>query len=307
MKPTLESSYGLAALLLLLLPANVVPAVAAPLDTGGNSVRSPVASALADRVVNAVLGRGGPTSPLPECSADSSLAAGQRVLYNDVQVEGARAAAVPGRGPNCRVTFGGSAGGPISIASTVSFNDAWGPSFSSSGTAAFTNASGRAVRVAQVSLKAMLSVSRYRGFQVVAIPFHDRHYALVLIAGAGLDAATARGYTSGAAFKARQGFEVASVDLAMPKLNFKASASGCDSPCANLRLSRTVSVFFDEYGSGNGGYLPSASSKMNTIPTTYPGNTFGAKVTVRVGQPYYFAIVDVDRQSVLLDAFISHL
>jgi len=303
-KPTVVSSSGLAALSLFV--AILRPDAAGATATDGNSFRSPIASALADRVVSEVLGR--PTSPLPECSADSGLASGQRVLYNDVLVEGSRgAAAIPGLGANCHVSFIAEAGGgPIRVTSTVSFSDAWGPSFSSNGTAAFTTASGKVMRVAQISLMAILSVSKYRRFEVVAVPFHDKHYAFILLTGSGLDEKTARAYTSGTVFKARKGFEMASVDLAMPKLNFKATSYGCDSPCLNLRLSRSVNVFLDEYGSGDGSYLPSASSKLNMIPTTYPGNTFGAKVKVRVGQPYYFAIVDVDRQSVLMDAFIAH-
>jgi hypothetical protein len=286
-----------------------MPAVSAvPIDAGGNSISSPVASSLAGRVVDAVLGRRGATSPLPECAADSSLSAGQRVLFNDAVVEGARAPVfVPGIGPNCRVSFvGAPGGGAIRVASTVSFNDAWAPSFASAGTADFKSLSGKIVRVPQISVKAMLSVSKYRGFRVFALPFHDRRYAVILLTGSGLDAATARAYTSGSEFKRRSGFVTATVDLAMPKLDLKAASSGCDSPCSNVRLSRTANIVFDEYGSGDGSRLPPWTSKMNLIPLTYPATKVGPNETVRVDQPYYVALVDIDSQSVLLDAFVAH-
>ena len=94
----------------------------------------------------------------------------------------------------------------------------------------------------------------------------------------------------------------------MPRIAFKQVMTRCVGSCAVTEVSQTIALSLNEAGAGDAPALPRSLPMLSDpnaglIYSSYEPNA--PSVVMRANQPYYVAIIDVETQRILIDAFIE--
>jgi serine protease inhibitor len=212
-------------------------------------------------------------------------------------------------GAACRVDATQPESGTLDVRAFSTFRDAW-TQFrpENTGQGHWAGSLGGVRHVPMMMETHLTSVATWKGLTIVALPFRDVRFALILVTGSPLSNEQDAAYFNSGSFRGRQGFRDTLLTLSMPRLNLASSATFCERSCHTAKISQEIRLAIDERGAGDAPILPRDVGKLmdpnkGLIYTKYSG--VSRKVSVTLNQPFCLAIVDTATQATLFKAFVS--
>jgi hypothetical protein len=152
-----------------------------------------------------------------------------------------------------------------------------------------------------------ISVGTFHGSDVVAIPFRDKRYALILFTRPDTNLEDERAYFSTTAFRAKTSFTPVFLNIHLPRLRVSKTEDGCEVSCGEISATRALSLSLDEGGAGAAPILPHSIGKLFTPGSglVYPNGPVNGRREIYFDRPFYLAIMNVESQRVLLDGIIT--
>ena len=238
-----------------------------------------------------------------------------RILVSDLVLSGPTAAKVASGlqfGGACRVSARPHTGRELSVEADATFRDFWGAfRIANSARAPWTLENGHTVSVWMMKDAFSVSGADWHGDHVIATPFHDTRFAIVMVTGANVTS-DAKSYFDSVAFLNRQGFRLEQLTLSMPRLNLSRSRSYTLAESTPVVVRQRLTFSLDEEGAGDSPVLPRGLGKLldtnlnigtRLVYTKYSKNYRTG--TLAIDHPFYFAIVDTQTQARLFEAFVA--
>ncbi|MBV8490011.1 MAG: hypothetical protein JO199_05710 [Candidatus Eremiobacteraeota bacterium] len=289
-------------------------AVAAP-----NALNSTVNDALIARVATLLAGevpKAGSGLLRDECAGAEEWFQGRpddRVLVSDVLLSGPAAAKVALNwefGTACRVSVKSSTSRELKIEANAEFRDFWSVfRVVNSVRAPWILADGQTVSVWTMRKTFLVSAAEWHGDRVIAMPFRDNRFAIIIVAGANVTSA-ASSYFDSIAFLNREGFRPEQITLSLPRLKLSSTNTFRTAGAKPVAVSQRLTFSLNENGAGDAPLLPRTIGKVNNPNTglVYVKLKYKDRVrvaTLAIDRPFYFAIVDTATQARLIEGFVS--
>ena len=150
-----------------------------------------------------------------------------------------------------------------------------------------------------------LSVVSMKRYDVVAIPFRDKRFAMLFMLGGGVTPATVKQYLSSGAFLAHTGFRSVMATLKVPRFALSTRIVSCIGSCNRVHIQDDAGLSFAETGAGDARLVPRGIPKLmnpfSALTYSMPQDLSALEnVQLIANRPFGFAIVDTETQSVLL-------
>jgi len=281
-----------------------------------NILSSPIADAFIANAAAALHGSSERIEALrEECSAGAESTGNDQSLVNDLQIVGAvgpRASKTLAYGAACRVLVRHTAGEGVVIVSESRFRDSWGPLFDPRNTAPapWTMSHGTVLQVPMMhNPHALVGIAPDAGLTVTTIGFRDAQFALFLVTGPGISPERAHRYFSSSAFRNREGYRSALVALSIPRVALHMDRVDCMRSCAAITIRKSIRLAISEFGLGDAPNIPLAKSELRPRSLSPPYAPCCrppvAGSPIAADRPFYVAIIDVQTQRILFDAFVE--